>query len=99
MSTNDRNLYDLIINDDDDIMLLLYARDSAPSSPSFDIDIDNKKAILYRSNDEGITIDDLSDDALDILCGMDKLLVCELSLEDNDDDTEIINAYEAKINC
>lgn len=97
MTNTYTDIYDFIINDDDEVMLLLYARDSKPQDPLFDIDATNKKAVLYRSQDNGVNIDDLPDEILDILYGMDKLLICELSNEENDDDTQIVNAYEAEI--
>ena len=87
MDTHRSDIYDFIINEDDEIMLLLYARASKPQNPSFEIDKDGKQAVLYRSKDDGITINDISDEVLDILYDMDKLLVCELSEEENEDET------------
>ena len=97
MTQDNSNFYDFIINEDDEIMLLLYAKDSSPESPYINIDKDNKQAFLYRSENEGICIEDISDEILDILSTSDKLLICELSNEENEDDVKIINAYEAEI--
>lgn len=98
MTENNFNTYDFIINEDDEIMLLLYSQDGLPEEPFLEITPDNNKAVLYRSKNSGIVIDDISDDILDMLFDIEKILICELSAEDNDDDTKITNAYEAKIN-
>lgn len=97
MTKTDSNSYDFIINEDDEIMLLLYARDSKPQDPLIEVDSDNKSATLYRSKNDGVLIEDISDEILDILCETDKLLICELSNNENNDDTQIVNAYEAKV--
>ena len=97
MTQNNTNFYDFIINEDDEIMLLLYARDTKPENPHISIDEDNKQAYLYRSKNEGVLIDDISDEILNILSSSDSLLICELSNDKNEDDVKIINAYEAKI--
>lgn len=98
MTENKFNTYDFIINEDDEIMLLTYAQDSTIEAPHLDIDTQNNQAILYRSENDGITMDDLSDDILDLLYDTDKILVCELSKEEKEDDTQIVNAYEAILN-
>ena len=97
MTKNNSNFYDFIINEDDEIMLLLYAKDTKPEQPHIDIDAQNKQAFLYRSKNDGVLIEDISDEILDILYEADKLLICELSNEDNEEDIKIINAYEAEI--
>ncbi len=89
--------YDFLINDEDEVMLLLYARNGEPSESSFEFDIEEKSAILHRNPQDDINLSGIPDDVLDSLQDADKLLVCELSLEDNEQDTQIIYAYEAEI--
>ena len=98
MTENSFNTYEFIINDDDEIMLLLYSQEGSPDKPVLDVMLEENKAVLYRSKDKGIIIEDISDDVLDMLSDIDKILVCELSAEDNEDDTLLTNAYEATIN-
>ena len=98
MTENSFNTYEFIINDDDEIMLLLYSQEGSPNKPVLDVMLEENKAVLYRSKDKGIIIEDISDDVLDMLSDIDKILVCELSTEDNEDDTLLTNAYEATIN-
>ena len=98
MTETHSDTYDFIINEDDEIMLLLYAGDATPQNPHLDLNIDDNQAILYRSEDNGIIFNDITDEIMDILEESDTLLICELSKEEHDEDTKIINAYEAIIN-
>ena len=95
MSTN-TDTYDFLINDDD-LLLLTYARETKPEAPSIEIDEENFCATLYRSQNDGINIKDIPEEVMDILTESKTLLVCEMSMEENDDDTKIIYAYEAEI--
>lgn len=89
--------YDFLINEEDEVMLLLYAREHAPQDPTIRIDAENKIAFLQRTSDDEITLSDIPDEALDSLAETDKLLVCELSAEENEKDTQIVYAYEAEV--
>lgn len=89
--------YDFIVNEEDEVMLLLYARDSEPKDAVFEIDTENMSAVLHRNENDGIMIDELPADVFDSLQDADSLLVCELKPTDNEDDTEIVYAYEADI--
>lgn len=97
MSENKFNTYDFIVNDDDEVMLLIYAQTGTPSNPHLEIDIQNKRAVLYRTADYALSIDDIPDEISELFYDLDKILVCELSAEQNDDDTQITDAYEATI--
>lgn len=90
--------YDFLINDEDEAMLLLYVREGEPQNAVIEIDTDKKTALLHRRPGEEVTLDDIPDDVLDSIAEADKLLICELSIEDNDEDTQIVYAYEAEIN-
>ena len=81
MTENYFNKYDFIVNEDDEVMLLIYAQNDTPVNPHLNIDVQNNQAILYRSENSGVTLDDISEDILDLLLGFDKILICELSAE------------------
>lgn len=98
MAGNEFETYDFLINDEDEAMLLLYVRDGEPLNPSIAIDMDNKTAVLHRNDTDQITLKDIPDEILDSMADADKLLVCELSIEEDEKDTQIIYAYEAEIN-
>ena len=89
--------YDFLINEEDEVMLLLYAREQSPQNPSIRIDATNKTAFLQRTTEDIITLSDVPEEALDSLAETDKLLVCELSAEENEKDTQIVYAYEADV--
>ena len=97
MVSEDFASYDFLINDEDEVMLLLYARANEPQNPTIEIDAENHSAILHRREDDATTLTDIPDDVLDSLAETDKLLVCELSSEEKDEDTQIVYAYEAEL--
>ena len=95
--TADRfDTFDFVINEEDEAMLLLYARENEPQNPRIELDIENKSAVLYRTPDEAIDLEDIPDEALDSMADADKLLVCELARQE-DKDSDIVYAYEADI--
>ena len=91
--------FDFLINDEDEVMLLLYERDTEPvSAPHIEFDIENKSALLYRNEEDILELGDIEENVLDSLQDADKLLICELSREtDKDGDNTIARAYEADI--
>ena len=89
--------FDFIINEEDEVMLLLYEQDSEPQNPRIEIDLNEKSAVLIRNENGEIFLDGISDEVIDSLQDEDKLMVCELSKEENEDDTKIVYAYEADI--
>ena len=97
MTDQNFDTYDFLINDEDEAMLLLYVRDTAPENPQIEINIQEKSGVLTRNKDDFVTLTDIPTDVLDALQDADKLLVCELSKAANEQDTEIIYAYEAEI--
>ncbi len=89
--------YDFIINDEDETMLLLYARDSAPKNPTIALNIEEQKALLIRNDEDSICLNEIPTDVLDSLQDADKLLVCELNMAKDEKETKIVYAYEAEI--
>ncbi len=98
MAGEDLDTYDFLINDEDEAMLLLYVREGNPENPVIEINQDDKSAVLYRRPGDEIALEGIPDDVLDSMADADKLLVCELSIEDDEKDTKIVYAYEAEIN-
>lgn len=92
--------FDFLINDEDEVMLLLYEREGEPSAtPRIEFDAEEKAALLYRNNNDIIELSDIEAQVFDSLQDADKLLVCELSREeDADGDNAIRYAYEADVN-
>ncbi len=88
--------YDFLINEDDEVMLLLYAKESKPEDAYMVVDFDNKSAELYRNANDCVVINDISEDILSALQLEDSILVCELS-RDEGKEPKMIYAYEAQI--
>ncbi len=97
MPSEDFETFDFVVNDEDEVMLLLYERDGEPNQPAFKINPAEHAALLRRNDNDIIELTDIGQDIFDSLAEADKLLVCELSRTENDDETEIANAYEAEI--
>ena len=90
--------YDFLINDEDEAMLLLYVREGTPENPSITINIEDKSAVLIRNDEDEVALTDIPEEVMDAMQDADKLLVCELSVEDDEKETKIVYAYEAEIN-
>lgn len=90
--------FDFLINEEDEVMLLLYQREGEPQNAHIELDTDNKAAMLYRNDQDSLLLKDISDDVFDSLQDADKLLVCELNRTEDEKETEIVYAYEAEIN-
>ena len=99
MTENYDNItYDFVVNDEDEVMLLLYAGESAPATETrIVLAAENHSAELFRNDDESIVLEAIPDEIFDSLIDADKLLVCELSNTENEDDSRIVYAYEADI--
>ncbi|MBQ8481762.1 MAG: hypothetical protein IJ532_04445 [Alphaproteobacteria bacterium] len=89
------NTYDFLISDENEVMLILYSRDSEPENPAVHLDAENHTIELYRNSEDALTLQYVDSDIFNNLAEEDKLLVCEIQPTDNPDETEIIYAYEA----
>lgn len=91
--------FDFLINEEDEVMLLLYERDNEPcATPHIEFNIEDKSALLYRNNDDILDLKDIDPSIFDSIQDADKLLICELSREeDSEGDNAVIRAYEADI--
>ncbi len=97
MASENLDMYDFLINDEDEAMLLLYVRDGEPKNPTINVDMDAKTAVLKRNDDDVLSLQGIPENVIDSMQEADKLLVCELSREEDDKDSKIVFAYEADI--
>lgn len=97
MDENELNTYDFVVNEEDEVMLLLHAQESEPHNARFEIDMEEKSALLVRNENDEILLEGIDDNILDSLQDEDKLLVCELKVGETDEDTQIVYAYEADL--
>ena len=97
MNEEEFQTFDFLINEEEEVMLLMYAQETEPHNPRIELIPTEKSAILFRAEDEEIQLNDIPDEVFDSLAEADKLMVCELSAEEKEEDTKIIYAYEAEI--
>ena len=93
----DINTYDFLISDENEVMLLLYARDIAPDTPAVRLDPEAKTIELYRRRDDAFTLENIEPQIFELLATETNLLVCEIYPTSNPDETEIVYTYEAAI--
>lgn len=97
MAENEFETFDFLINDEDEVMLLLYVHEGEPKDAHIELNAEERTAILYRTPEEAIELSDIPAEIFDSLDDADTLMVCELSKTANEDDAEIVHAYEAEI--
>lgn len=95
--TDDFNTFDFLINDDNEVMLLLYAQENEPQDAYFHFDYTKNVAIFIRNESNKIFLSDIPEDVLERCRVSKKILVCELSKTEKEEDTEIVYAYEANV--
>lgn len=89
--------FDFLINDEDEVMLLLYQQEGEPVNAAIELNEEEKSAILHRNENDELMLTDIPENVFDSLAEADKLMVCELSMEEKEEDTKIVYAYEAEI--
>ena len=89
----DVNTFDFMISEENEVMLVIFARDIAPE----DLDPEHKTVELYRRKNDAFTLENVDDEVFELLKKEDNLLVCEILPTDNPDETEIIYTYEATL--
>lgn len=97
MDSTNYDIFDFIINEEDELMLLIYQQETEPNNPYIELNRDESSAVLYRNENDFIVLGGLSNEVFDSIFEADNLLVCELSREENEDDTKIVYAYEAEV--
>ena len=90
-------MYDFVVNDEDEVMLLLYAGNEEPENARFVLNVSENTAELYRNDNECVVLENIPDDIFNSLADADKLLVCEISDTEKEEDSEIVYAYEADL--
>lgn len=93
----DFNTFDFMITEDNEVMLLLYARNTAPEKPSVKLNYDAHNIILTRNQEDILTLENVEDKIFDNLQEDNSLLVCEIDPTDNEEESEIVYTYEAII--
>lgn len=91
---NPKDIYELMENDQGEIMLLLYAGESAPQKASFYLNEKQHCLELYRNTKDTVIIDGLAKDSMTKLKQTETLYICEIKYnEDAESENEILYAY------
>ena len=93
-----RDVYELVENEKGEIMVLIYAKKTAPQNATFYLDTQTRVLRLNRSKEESLYISGLQPDAIKKLNGIKKLYVCEIKYtESTKEESEIVHAYAATL--
>lgn len=93
----DFNTFEFMTTEENEVLLLLYARITEPLNPTVKLDYENHKIILHRNDEDEVMLENIENSVFNDLQDEVGLLVCELSPTENDEETEVIYAYEADI--
>ncbi|MBQ8671204.1 MAG: hypothetical protein IJ525_01650 [Alphaproteobacteria bacterium] len=93
----DMNTFDFMISEDNEVMLVIYARETEPVGPAVRLIAKEQVVELYRNGADALTLQEVGAEIFNNLHDKEKLLVCEIAPTDNPDETEIVYAYEATI--
>lgn len=93
-----QDTYEIIENDNEEVMILIFANGNAPQKPTFSLDKKNKALELSKSPDEQIVLDGLQPETLVKLNKLETLYVCEIKYNEKETaDNEIVYAYAATL--
>ena len=93
----DMNTFDFVVSENNEIMLIIYARETEPVGPAIRLIANEKVVELYRNGADALTLQNVNADVFTNLSDKKTVLVCEIAPADNPEETEIIYAYEAQI--
>lgn len=97
MINNSQNVFDFLVNNEGEVLLLLGERDGEPKNSYVELSEKDNSALLYRNDNDELLLKDIPDNIFEDLSAIETLLVCELSNVSNDEETEIIHAYEIDV--
>lgn len=96
--TLNKNVYELMENDDGEVMLLLYADGDAPQNPTFFVNEERKWIELTRNKNDIVYIEGLQTETVEKLKKLTVLYACEMKYNENPDaENEIQYAYAAEL--
>ena len=93
-TNNNANAYEIIENDEGEMMVMLYAHPNTPQNPSFYLNEKNKCLELNRNAEQKIIIQDITADNVEKIKKQNNIYVCELTYsKDENEESEIVHAY------
>lgn len=92
------NVYELMENDNGEVMVLLYAGEQPPLRPAFMLDEKEACIELYRNPVDTVRIEGLVVETIEKIKTVDILYVCEMKYNENpESENEILFAYPATL--
>lgn len=89
--------FEFIITEEEDVMLIIYARSGNPENPEVELDSATGHIILYRNPDDVVTLENVRPEVFENLSEEHALLIVEVAPTENPLENEIKQAYEARI--
>lgn len=93
-----QDTYEIIENDNGEVMILTFANGDGPKNPTFSLDKKNRALELFKNPNEQLVLDGLQPETLVKLNKLETLYVCEMKYnEEQTADNEIVYAYAATL--
>ena len=89
--------FEFIITEEDDVMLIIYARSSDPENPQVELNKEQKRIILRRNSTDSVTLENVEDKILNNLSEEKALLITEVVPTENPLEHEVKQVYNAVI--
>lgn len=89
--------FEFIITEEDDVMLIIYARSSDPENPEVELNKEQKSIVLRRNSTDIVTLENVEDKILNNLSEEKALLIAEVVPTDNPLEHEVKQVYNAVI--
>ena len=92
--------YELIENEKNEIMILLYAGQTEPSNSTYKINEYARQIVIKRNSKDTLYIEDIAPEYMEKIKKLETLYVCELKYNENlkeDDETDILYAYASAL--
>lgn len=91
------DIFDFIITEDNNVILMIYARETAPYEPSAQLLPEEGKIVIQRNQDEILNLSPVEQDVFNALKQTKKLLVCEIKSTKKANEKEISFVYHIEI--
>ena len=95
---NPQNVYELMENDEGEVMVLIFAGEGKPQNPTFALYEKEKLIEIIRSKNDIVLIEGLQPEAMEKIKKLKTLYVCEMKYNEKPEaENEIVNAYAATV--
>ena len=92
--------YEILENENNEIMILLYAGQTEPANSTYRINEYARHIVIKRNSKDTLYIEQLSDEYINKIKKLDTLYVCEIKYNENqkeDEETDIVYAYASAL--